>query len=527
MMKRFSLLAVSLVVPLLLAFMLLSAQQIWAGGAPTPDVCAVGCNYSTIQAALNDSQTVGTTLHLAGETFTETIEITRSITLMGVNANTTIINGNFVNTVVHISGNPTVTLSGLSIQNGDTTAQDGGGLFNQGGTVVLSNVVVENNMAPSGGGIRNDGTMSLSYVTVRNNVADEIVGAISVCPEGVCTGGGIFNRGVLTLTFGIVIQGNTAQFGGGIENANNSSLYAEGIEVYGNTAESNPGTEPSAGGGIENLGTLTLANSIVRNNNAPYGAGVANGGTLTVSDSNIYSNIAGKRGGGIHNSYNLTVQTSNVYDNEAGSEGGGGISSESGTVMVMETAVYNNSAQFGGGIIHNVDAGLNSFVITNSTLSGNSATGTGGALRNAGIATTTLNNVTINNNSAIVAAGQSVSLLGGTVTTKNSIISSSGTDCSGTISSNGYNLVSDSSCGLSGTADLVNANPQLGVLKNNGGSTLTHALLFGSPAIDSGSGCPAVDQRGVSRPVGAACDRGAVEFENVTQRVYLPYLIRP
>ena len=125
------------------------------------------------------------------------------------------------------------------------------------------------------------------------------------------------------------------------------------------------------------------------------------------------------------------------------------------------------------------------------------------------------------------AAGQAVSVLAGTVTAQNSIISSQGTDCSGAISSNGYNLASDSSCGLSGTADLSNIDPQLGPLQNNGGGTLTHALLVGSPAIDSGSGCPAVDQRGVARPFGPACDRGAYEFDGESKSVYLPFVIRP
>jgi hypothetical protein len=148
------------------------------------------------------------------------------------------------------------------------------------------------------------------------------------------------------------------------------------------------------------------------------------------------------------------------------------------------------------------------------------------------MASTTLNNVTLSNNSSIVAAGQSVSVVGGTLSAKNSLINGpnlggSRTNCSGTISSNGYNIANDSSCGLNGTADRPNTNPLLGSLQNNGGGTQTHALLIGSPAIDSGSGCPAVDQRGVARPFGDACDRGAYEFDVVTQSVYLPFVIRP
>ena len=56
-------------------------------------------------------------------------------------------------------------------------------------------------------------------------------------------------------------------------------------------------------------------------------------------------------------------------------------------------------------------------------------------------------------------------------------------------------------------------DPLLGLLNQNGGPTTTHALLAGSPAIDAGTseGCPATDQRGVSRPQGEACDMGSFE----------------
>jgi hypothetical protein len=56
-------------------------------------------------------------------------------------------------------------------------------------------------------------------------------------------------------------------------------------------------------------------------------------------------------------------------------------------------------------------------------------------------------------------------------------------------------------------------DPLLGLLSKNGGTTATHPLLAGSPAIDAGTseGCPATDQRGVSRPQGEACDMGSFE----------------
>ena len=81
---------------------------------------------------------------------------------------------------------------------------------------------------------------------------------------------------------------------------------------------------------------------------------------------------------------------------------------------------------------------------------------------------------------------------------------------------------SDGTCGFSDTGELAGAYPLLGPLQDNGGPSQTHALLQGSPAIDAGnpatpgsggSACEAIDQRGVSRPQGAACDIGAFELD--------------
>ncbi|MDW8254746.1 MAG: choice-of-anchor Q domain-containing protein [Chloroflexota bacterium] len=77
----------------------------------------------------------------------------------------------------------------------------------------------------------------------------------------------------------------------------------------------------------------------------------------------------------------------------------------------------------------------------------------------------------------------------------------------------GLNFLDDSSCSTAnGTADGTTADPLLGPLADNGGPTLTRALLAGSPAINAATGtCPPTDQRGVAWPVGPACDVGADE----------------
>jgi hypothetical protein len=101
--------------------------------------------------------------------------------------------------------------------------------------------------------------------------------------------------------------------------------------------------------------------------------------------------------------------------------------------------------------------------------------------------------------------------------------SPSGGNCAEGVTDNGFNLATDTSCGLNNVPDAL-----LGPLADNGGPTKTHMPLPGSPAIDFvADGCPppAADQRGVARPVGTACDAGAVEYEP-TLYLYLPSVLK-
>ncbi len=186
-----------------------------------------------------------------------------------------------------------------------------------------------------------------------------------------------------------------------------------------------------------------------------------------------------------------------------------------GTVTLNRSTIYNNTAALGSTV-----ANFGSLMIVNSTLSGNN-TQVGGTISNFGLLH--LLNSTLTANQATNSAA--LRNFGGQSTLVNTIVAqqAAGADCSvlhGTILSRGHNLDSDNSCQLNATGDLPNQNPQLGPLQDNGGQTLTHALLEGSPAIDAGlddvcdvAPVNAIDQRGVTRYEGPHCDIGAYELD--------------
>ena len=202
-------------------------------------------------------------------------------------------------------------------------------------------------------------------------------------------------------------------------------------------------TDCEGGGIYSSDAQLTLMDSTISGNTARafgppcvgFGGGIFSfGGTATVTNSTISGNAAFALGGGI------------------GNDGGG-------TLTVINGTISENSAAFvfGGGISNSPGAAL---IVTNSTMSGNSAP-RGGTIDNGG--TTTIGDTVLN-------AGAS----GGTIS-------------NGTVTSLGYNIASDDGGGfLTATGDQINTNPLLSPLQDNGGPTFTHALLPGSPAIDSG-----------------------------------------
>lgn len=224
----------------------------------------------------------------------------------------------------------------------------------------------------------------------------------------------------------------------------------------------------------------------------------------------------GMKGGGILNQGILTLDNVLVDDNivhggTSANTGGGvcnGCGKGQGQLILIDSTISNNQADRGGAIFSNN--------MTNSTVSNNNASGNSTNIRQETEAMT-ITNSTISNN--IDQSKINIRTFDGSVTLVNTIVYSSQANYNcyssgtGTITSLGHNLDNGNSCGFTYEGDLSNTDPLLGPLADNGGDTLTHALLSGSPAIDAGSNafCPPTDQWGIPRPFGSGCDIGAYE----------------
>ena len=284
----------------------------------------------------------------------------------------------------------------------------------------------------------------------------------------------IVNAGTTaTVKYLNVTKGYGWQLGGGI--LNNGSLTLDHVNVTGNVMATNAGDFWQGGGGIYNGSgaVFNLIDSSVSNNQAAWsGGGVYSffNTTNTIVRSTISGNVSNDVGGGIRSLGNFTILDSTISGNTAKGWHGGAIFQTDGNITITNSTIANNIGpdwapstffigQFGGGFVPTL-------TLTNNVITGNHwyacekfASGT-----------------------------------------------------TGNVVSGGHNLIQDDSCNPA-SSDLVVWDALIGPLVDNGGPTLTHALLPGSPAIDAGddTACSAVDQRGVSRPQGAHCDIGPYE----------------
>ncbi|HSI83462.1 MAG TPA: choice-of-anchor Q domain-containing protein [Candidatus Methylacidiphilales bacterium] len=419
--------------------------------------------------------------------------------------------------------------------NGDATTILGGGVFTNTraqSQVTFDNVEVYNNRASSGGGMFNvvqgaAGKITINNSRIHDNIAD--LGA----------GGGLYNNvpngGEISIT-NSQIYGNRAGSGGGMWNDSTSGVIAiVDTRIYGNEAR-------IQGGGVGNSNaegsTISYTRTSVTDNhiNDPvspgtgrYGAGIysTGSGSLSLTEVLVSGNIIQAStgqydtasGGGIYakNIWTATDSTfsfNSVYGNNAS---GGGITTASyihGPYSTITNSTINgNTTQGvnisdGGGVFNTGNLSMVNVTISGNqalSLLGNSGVGWGGGIMIIGEVGTTLKHATIAYNKADSAAG-GVYMTGRSFTSINdSIVSlnTAGTD------PNVYAIGRDTF--YTQSYSLIDSdNPGLAPLGDYGGKTQTHALLDGSPALNSSSSDASTDQRGFN-DAGTRNDMGSYE----------------
>ncbi len=367
----------------------------------TDTVCASGCDFTTIQAAIDNAGTEdGAIIEITDPIHTEAgIIVNKNVTIRGLGADDTIVQAHET-----LEDSPERVF-----------------LVEEGTTVVLETVTIRHGRPSSqeecGGGIMNHGTLTLKKCVVRDNASN--------------AGGGICSRGALTLI-----------------NSTISDNTADGVGPVGYTCGS--------GGGIKcERGTLTLINSTISSNKS--------------EDADPFRDVG--YGGGVHVGCNCTAEFTN------------------------STISGNRSAAIAGGIYVKGTVSL-----VNCTISDNRTSGEGGGVYVRGHLDF-VNTIIADNDGK---GGSCV--VGGP----------GGYRGEGSLGTNSHNLIEDGSCNADFSGD-----PKLRPLTDNGGPTLTHALLPGSLAMDAIPlvSCPLpTDQRGAFRPFvqispDTPCDIGAFELQ--------------
>jgi len=390
------------------------------------------------------------------------------------------------------------------------------------GLVIANAAVVRTGspLPPGGPAIFNRGCLWVENCTIRDCVSG-VPGEVHFPVSG--DAGAIYNGGTMHLQHSVVTNCEAVFFsfsaGGAI--LNEGSLTIEDSTIHSCIAGS--------GGAIWNEGRLAINNSLVADCSAGSendGGGLRNSGEAVFVSSTI-SNCAAWWGGGVDNLGILRMTNCTLTANEAGEYGGA--LELWGTNVLVGCTLYNNQADVAGGAILNGQGLLD---LINCTISGNSSDFRAGAIFNENPGpgpepTARLNHCTVVSNFIARASGAISGGIenGGTVQAVDTIWAFNGAqDFAGNLVSGGYNLIQNTNgCTFGGDTshNLIGADPLLGPLQDNGGPTLTHALLMGSPAIDQGSSAGlGIDQRGEPRSfdvplIGNALDGsdiGAVEF---------------
>ena len=474
--------------------------------------------------------------------------------------------GNSTNTTAEPNGGAIYSLGHLSAESvtftGNTAGTGGGNAGgaidaddNPGSTLSVTNSVFQNNTADDGGAVFTDAPndVTLAFDLLQSNSSTDV---------GAGADGGTTAAG-LTLNFDDFLQ-NVAPNDGG-------AVFWEGdgaLNVTNSLFNQNQTTSGYGGAILDDSVSGTLFNvsntSFDGNTAAEEGGAISDGrehakgrgsNGLNLTQDKFSNNAGGSDGGGAlalesanYPATGGTTITSSEFDGNSmpgSTEGGGAVEWAWGNLTILGSSFVLNTAPNGGGLFDERPSPAAVLTVIDSTFSRNTATGSGGGIATEDCGNSTLINDTIAFNNAGATDGGGVATddcsytSGGSTGTgfgieNTTIAENSGGDCNTNFATHpftssvdtGNNNDSDQTCfgGLGGPNDKTGVNPLLSNPANNGGpaaggpgdtvTVQTDAEQSNSPTVDAGNnnGCPPVDERGVSRPQGKACDIGAFEF---------------
>lgn len=427
------------------------------------------------------------------------ITVQSDITIDGNSASAVTISGDGNSRIFDVDGpgGGDLTVDRLTLADG--SAPSGGGAIRSSGMLTVLNSTLTGNTAVLGGAIYSNNTLTIANSTLTDNRA---------------TGDG----GALYLQYSAAIddsefENNVAEGDGGAIATDDVQLEIESTAFANNEA----GTKGGAISG-NGLGEITLTDSTLTSNTAGLvGAGLGgaigiDGQSLTISHSLLTENRAETGGAGAIAFADTANETADLEITQSTISGNApGAIATYRPAVIRETTISGNT----GGFATVLADGSALVVLENSTLSSNSSVfDEGGAIR--GYAFELVNSTLVANAPFGVAYVQSLEI-------RNTVVADSVEgDCLGSVTnilSNVNNFVGDGTC-AEAAVNLMSGSAALGPLQNNGGLTLTHAPLPGSPLVEAGDAaeCLLSDQTGLPRPVdgdsdGAPdCDIGAVEF---------------
>ncbi|MEG2136221.1 MAG: right-handed parallel beta-helix repeat-containing protein, partial [Clostridia bacterium] len=441
------------------------------------------------------------------------------------------------------------TISGNKATKSDDFSGNGGGVYVYDGTFTMSGGVISGNTATDGGGgvymeSSANGTFNMSGGTISGNIASD--------GGGVYVDGGTFNMS------GGKISGNTATVatsgtGGGMYVRGGTFNMSGKSEITGNTAY--------FGGGVSvRSGTFTMSStSAITSNTAANGGGVYvqyKTDTFTMKGGTITHNKATNNGGGVYVGGIFTMTAGTISGNEAADDyGGGGVYVGGGGTFTMQgtSAITRNSATsgYGGGVSVVTNTTTATFIMSNGTISGNTAKKDGGGVWVTG--TFTMKDGTIEKNTATVNGGgvcvregafimeggkianNAATLNGGGVWVgvlykDNSSINMSGGEISGNTATNNGGGVYVSRGTFEMSAGKISGNTATATANGSGGGVFVYNGIFnmsgtstitGNNAYHGGGVC--VDTKGTFNVSGNATVTGnkKIDAKGAVNNVYL------